>query len=393
MHIRRTNRNFIMSTKPVTLLVCLSPSVAPETITEQSFFSIVNVIAPVQNIKIIARDGQMKAFVEVPNTVAAQCVIDKLHCKLLNVGKVKVFVSNKNHINYTQTLQQLLCVASEVSDGSFSGLRPSITNAPVFAGKYGTTNKKSEQKNSQKFNTPVHSKSQLKKIESKETYDVGSSNVSPLIDSGAKGMVRDTRCISHVLNLGSEHNSNWAIKVTHIDPECLVAKKVTKIFRRFGKVRNMEFDAQDSSWTIEYAIEKEARKAALAAHNNKLFGYKLTIVPEFLLFTLDELISNSFGESSDECMRNSKDKLPYNSDASTHTLRIDSSMRRISLAELCTYVAGIHVPVKIAEAFDFINNRNFFFVDFVSYDEAHNVFNAINASNNPKLGLTVNFMC
>ena len=52
----------------------------------------------------------------------------------------------------------------------------------------------------------------------------------------------------------------------------------------------------------------------------------------------------------------------------------------MTLAELCSYVADIHVPVKIAEAFDFVSNKNFYFVDFGSLDQALDVLDIVNSA-------------
>ena len=148
----------------------------------------------------------------------------------------------------------------------------------------------------------------MKKIESKETYDAGGEDLLPLVEFTAKKMLRDTRSISKPLHSnGEEHNLkpdtklNWVVSITHNDPEFLCTKKVTKVFRRFGKLRGLTFDESTRAWTVEYAIEKEARKAALAAYNNKLFGFKLTFIPEYLLCTLEELIDDSIGGYSDTC--------------------------------------------------------------------------------------------
>lgn len=100
--------------KKVSLLVCLSPSVSSDQITELNFYHIINPIIPVINLKLISKEGQMKAFVQVENESAANTVLNKLHCKLLNVGKVKVFISNKRYINYDKLLQEILMSSNNI---------------------------------------------------------------------------------------------------------------------------------------------------------------------------------------------------------------------------------------------------------------------------------------
>lgn len=388
--------------KPVTLLVCLSPSVQPESVTELSFYTIVNPIAPVRNIKMIAREGQMKAFVEVTSIAGAELIIEKLHCKLLNIGKIKVFVSNKNHINYDQPLHKLIGHESAVSlDGCLRSRDYSHGEIPGFKSGLITSHKKFAQNHRRESDVSAEQKDHLKKIESKETYDVSyTEGVEPL-DIDARVMLRDTRRVADLKGiqignsrLNSADKSKGVIRVTHNEIESLAGKKISKIFRRFGKIKNLSFNHDGAFWIVEYFVDKEARKAEAAMHNNKLFGYRSVDSPVNTLHKLEDLISQSFEQPSFQDVNNLESQLQnsFNFDEkSAVALRVDTISSDLSLTQVCKFIAGIHMPVKIVQAYDLNKQRHFFFVDFANEHDAFEVFSAINSTGRRQFGLVAEY--
>jgi len=108
----------------VNLLVCLSPSSDRNSIDESSFYDIVNPFAPVINIKIVSRDDQIKAFVEVKNQYYAYNAISNLHGTILNVGKLNVYISNKQFISYFNPLDGVL--------GSLKNVKKDVPNTNII---------------------------------------------------------------------------------------------------------------------------------------------------------------------------------------------------------------------------------------------------------------------
>ena len=94
--------------KPVSILVCLSPSVNCQSITPLAFYNIVNPISSVLNIRMVSIEGQIKAFVLLKTLKAAEDVISSINEKTCSLGRIKAFFSTKKIINYDKSLSQVL---------------------------------------------------------------------------------------------------------------------------------------------------------------------------------------------------------------------------------------------------------------------------------------------
>lgn len=110
----------------VNLLVCLGPSRAQSKINQAILYLIMRPVVRILNIKIITLENQIKAFNQVENQTSADLAISKLNNKLLNMGKVRVFVSNKTNITYAQSLEQIL--AESGNSLTQKNEKPSLSN-------------------------------------------------------------------------------------------------------------------------------------------------------------------------------------------------------------------------------------------------------------------------
>ena len=91
-----------------TLLCSVNPSVPPANIDEYTFYKIFSKYAPVKNIKVFIKSGQVKSFIQVENDDAVDTVIEHLHQKHLDIGKLKVFPSHKKFIAFDKSIKDII---------------------------------------------------------------------------------------------------------------------------------------------------------------------------------------------------------------------------------------------------------------------------------------------
>ena len=371
--------------KPVSLLVCLSPSVPNMSINELSFYSMVNPIGKVTNLKIFGRDDQLKAFVEVENQKIAKMVLEKLHGKLLNIGKVKVFTSDKDKIVYKRTLNEVL--------SSCNGLLNLHTdNAPY---KFKTTLESLKSGNnhmSQNFN-PFELKSRplaFNNLAQKSPPEVlRAKHVSPTDLDKAKNLLHRNSLKVTDIPTYNDHNvveekslvmnqdqGLSSIKVTHDDVDKLTEKNVRKVFRRFGRIFDLRFNSYEGFWEICYKSEKDVQKALKAIRKNKIFGFKLY-----------EASENAGKEEEQEmvipgsCKRHENNyphigKIKGENKASitlSKTIKLIVRDNKHTIAEICRLIASVHVPIWVAETVDMNEKQKCFLAEFSYCYEAAEV--------------------
>ena len=96
--------------KYVATLVCLNPppTAQPLSVSEYTFYKAINTIAAVKNVKLISRTAPYKALVQLETKEAAELVISQLHNSKTDIGRFKVFASNKTYISLEKTLKQVI---------------------------------------------------------------------------------------------------------------------------------------------------------------------------------------------------------------------------------------------------------------------------------------------
>lgn len=389
--LNNNKQSILIMLKPVTLLVCLSPSISAKLINELSFYHIINPIAPVSNLKIITKEGQIKAFVQVENQDSADKVIDKLHGKLLNVGKVKIFITHKKYINYNATLQKVLAPCSNISQECFMKTKMDCID------KIKNFNIDAFNINQRPITDKKNGVNSLKKIPINETHDVVNENSRFQIDdtntvnfNSVSYKAEVENCLSNMgcsykVNCGIGQNnaneSRWVITVTHNDIQALDEKQISRVFKQFGRVLNLQFNYQAVSWSVQYESENDAKEAVYAIQKKKLFGYQLCFPP-------DELFKYSTSKRAHKCCRTSTKSFNHTNNKYMakmnqqnyifNILRVDLYKNRMNIQDLCKIIARIQVPIKIVQAVDLKFNHYFFLVEFKYCFEAAEVFTFLN---------------
>lgn len=364
--------------KPVTLLVCLSPSVPQEKINELSFFNIVNVFVEVKNVRIVTLEGQMKAFVQVADRTSADFVIGKLHGRLMNIGKVKVFESNKRCVIFPRSLAEIFSLC-EAQDSEFNftekdKIRGTLQNTDTeinllhFQFDFGNGDAKAFKAPKNSIPIDLLFNNTLEKLDQK---------IQGLTDSKLEPEAREAE--GKIQEFVTDEGV-YEVMITHNDVALLREKKILRIFRRFGRITNYIFEHSTATWILRYRFEREIDNAANKIDENKLYGYKLigmkkhdfgnACVSQPLLDGPKVQSESEYSCSNDNHI---KEGLLH---PSLQFYLIDND---ITIRELCKLIVKIHTPVQIAQCYNVRLKKPVFIAYFMYISEAAEVLVAFNA--------------
>lgn len=354
----------------VTLLVCLSPSVAPQLITEASFFGLVNPITQVSNLKMVSTEGQLKAFVQVHNDVAAASVIDALHNSTHALGKLKVYVSHKKFVNYEKRLTEILGLACTSANGSSS---------------FETQKKVAENGDSASTSCNIRLNSTMGAIKPNEhSYiferDFGLFAASNEFNANQKLTSKNNGKAQILKKLNTEkyqtqsHTVCYNISLTHSNPLRLKSKIISEVFGQFGKIVKKTYDSERLVWTLTF--DSEVSVNAATAHMRNCDGDHYTLVettsgtqqtPDLRRAhttqiahddekyvnlpsqrnTLNSSVKQSSNALSPECNR--------------RRLHIFDTSQKATAEVVCRLVASVAIPIEVLEACD-VHAQQFFYI-------------------------------
>ena len=380
--------------KSYNLLVCLSPAIATETLGEHSFYSIINPIAPVLNLKLISREGQFKAFVEVENKLKADLIISKLHDQILNIGKIKVFVSHKQNICYDRTLDELLF--------NFGGRNQvnGLKNKSEFlslslpsresANGYTDLIKMLESNNQCRGLNDAKRENRNSDFDDLPTGVPDSKNLDFRNDVLNEGLVMErTTPVTSKIDLNhsgiSQVNlTSGNIKVTHDNITTQTHNKVIRIFRRFGRVYELNLNADKLFWEVQYRSEKNAIKALKAMHNDRLFGYRHykanEHAPGHQLINKEPKLNTINKETRNQSSYNSNiNNTDIGKQLTSLTIITYKNVR--TLEDVCKIVSAIHVPFRLMEAIDPKNDKQVYVAEFEYCYQAAEVLVSLSINN------------
>lgn len=309
----------------VNLLVCLSHKQPIIQSPELTLHKIISPVSPLSNIKVIGTGEVLKAFVEVANTMAAERVIEQLSGRTLAIGKIKIVMSKYRDIAYSTyvPMQTFKCSA--------------IQNTQTH-----TTNSDNSQEQIDKFANPGAS-SQINFFKGK---------VPNVLEDSSPN---DTAIVT-----------NNTIKITHTDMESLKGGRVLRIFRRFGRIVNLNFDYDQTFWLIEYRSDKEVIKITNAILNDTLYGYQL--------FGENGQNKTSGSLPTTNQLSASDDK--FEDDSTTH-LQIFFARDFVSIEEASLLMARTHIPNFVYQCIEPDTGKPYFVAQFKKSEQVADVIKAL----------------
>ena len=338
---------------PVTLLVSLTPSIPRKRINELSFYDLVHPVANIRNIKLIRSAKVPKAFVQVANARMADLVIEKLHDQRACMGRVKVFISNKEHVHYSCSLEETLARCASSSQ-SHTGRADDehFTRESKLKYRSPTNSKDALVNNNGQGAETIH---KCKNIDDLFNKSVVADKNAGEKDSSSR--LRNASLIDDLLaesrpnltgtpNVVELYDSITKIQITHADLYALDIIRVRKVFGKFGKILNLAFDYDQVFWSIEYSLSNEVRTAIQEMREDRLYGYKLHESLESVYEGSMSDASCSFTEEQIKQMYHEAQNLTLSS------IRVSFNEDMLSFGHICKLVSRVHEPVQISRGFD-----------------------------------------
>ena len=262
--------------KLFTILCCINPTGSLDEIDEFTFYQMIHPITPVINVKIFDRGSQVKAFVQVEDEEVAEKVINDLHGKQMNIGKIKVFVSHKKFIAFDKPLPQILAQANRssmehVNIDQPTVHKPTLTGNPYLSNSVtGFKNKTQSYSSWKMYQKPVQAVNYSDKVlyskQSQLDYDT-----TPSIYV-TKKLVHNTQPVLQIQHtdpadpLYGSSEDHEPVQIRHVKVSNLNLKIVTKkmlfnLFGCFGNVPRLLIQSDLGHAIIEYQTEAQARTA------------------------------------------------------------------------------------------------------------------------------------
>lgn len=369
--------------KAVNLLVCLNPLPHENQMSELDFFTLVNPIAPVINLKLISKEGQLKAFVQVQNEQFAHMVIEQLHRQSVKWGRVKVFYSHLKCVYYSQSIGELMTSAVNKSDNEYRKTNLRIQNEKVKEDCGKSLNQDLAQPPLNKFKyRDTNTQNKAPRLLSFSGSEERAEPDAMMTNSALEMSERD-RALKFTIFTGRDaaeltHSDLPSVaKVQHNDPSALKQNKIIRMFRRFGRITDIAFDYERAFWAIEYRSDREVAKVINAIENEKLYGYQLFgESPQQPKIQNTESVNNAVSVFKPT---NSDSNRPAKSFASRVCAFLKNGSARIE--SLCVYVSRVCVPTGIEQCIDPRSGKPCFLIEFEFAFQAAEVLSVLSQHN------------
>ena len=353
-------------TKPVNLLVCLNPLPQENQISELDFFVLVNPIAPVTNLKLISREGQLKALVQVQDEQFAQMVIGQLHRRSVKWGRVKVFYSHLKCVYYNQSIGEIMMSVGSKAENEYRKKTIRIQNSKVQEESGRSSSQELAQPPLNKFKyKDINARDQVPRSllfsESEQQQEPHGSKVNSVLEVSENSRAFKLTIFTGKAAVELTHsNLPNVVKVRHDDPEALKQNKIIRMFRRFGRISDIAFDPERVFWAIEYRSDREVSKVVNAINSEKLYGYKLLgdYPPQQEL--PDAKSINHVAQVSK--LTNSGSNRPMRASASRVCAFFANESIRIE--KLCVFISQVCIPTGIEQCIDPKSGKFCFLVEF-----------------------------
>lgn len=382
--------------KFISVLICLTPKPNSSPITEYTFYQLVNPISPVKNIKLINKTVPYKAFVQLESNEAADLVIDKLHSKTLNVGRLRVFISNKTYIALEKTLKQIIEEAQQFENTNTIEKRNNLRNSEHhysnnilkdqnlqnishhnrvqsdghmctsscgFNGCLACTPKPTVQQISKNNIFPLSNLLRINKANNSKTK----TNCSEIITRGIKKLTADQTSIY--------------VKTAQLDAS--IASRLVEVANRYGDILSAEFETTKKILFIDFKSKFDAENMIKNLHNSYYAGNKLIVA---LCESLSNILDASFDDNTYENSQLPVHNLPIVSSKESKPKQIIWSLELVQpptelvVEDFARIIGKMEMPKTVSEAVNRYSGDRVFVAEFDDRDKAMGVINGLKIS-------------
>lgn len=380
--------------RQVNLLVCVNASVNPESIDEMDLYAVLSSVVQPADVKIISRESMVKAFVRV-NEDEVETLMDAFHGRLLKFGRMKMFLSHKQYISYDKPPKDMI---AGHADSQCGGIAHAEVNNQADKGFINKNVKPNT--NSGCGCGGINKKENCTLIESvlyKKNKNIDRDELPSLLVRGPSGDIEQSS-LEHrasancdIDNSGSLLQSQpvpFEVGVTHENVKFLEKGKISKIFRKIGRVIYITEDLGGYR-VVGYRSENEVLRAINAIKNGQFFGYKLHGTNSHFINRHDENSSPVFNHRAQEplVMLNT---VSSSNNTGPVTLRLVAP-QGTSIENVCRLVSRIVMPLEIVEAMQPQTKQCFYLVSFRHCHQAAEAFARLSLLANENSSFDVTF--
>lgn len=375
--------------KCVNLLCCLNPIEEVNKITELTFYTLINHVVPVKNIKLICNYGQAKAFVQVENQLAADFVIREINGKSYGQGTIKIFLSNKRYVAFDQPLEKVL------EDAHCKEYKLEITNINVVSSSNrgdmcdNSSPNINEESYDSECNEDLHIFAQedfSQKIDPKRDISLKLNNKpraqleSNYLKINYQGKFSAdswaTKSSLNTLKLQTptEKNKLRIIQIDNVNLDKVSCQMILNVFSNFGNILKLWSIQALHKVFLEYESHKNARRAARATNNMKIFDLEMRlslsnewVTKLFIKHQSSEEIKFVKGTFKFYRYKDMAKKPIKNLSTKLHFTNVSSS---ITPESLCLMISEIHKPVRIVQGLFKYASKESFIIEFSSLTES-----------------------
>jgi len=360
--------------KYVTILCCINPSINTSDITEYTFYRILNSYAEIKNVKMISKDGQVKAFVQVSNHYLASKLIETVDNSVTNCGTLQMYLSHKKYISFDRTMKQIISDADGIVGFVIYKSKDLSTNVESPIDSYTAT----KNQNKDKF-TESHRAGDLPldKIKDRTTdqaiidpFNFNSKNFNnyqkdciDLVDESKSVRTKELKIFDSIRandQTSRSFTSNSIISLKVKNQKKLTLPVIVNIFSIFGEVKNIWFNSKNNCYKIEYEEIENMWDAIYHLNSLEIFGERVLLsVSQYNSISENESSSIKYckGSKVDSKLSNSKYSLKEYKPTTAYTLIVSSSVTKITIEMICLLFAAICYPRRISEMTNLKGNK------------------------------------
>lgn len=349
----------------------LSPANPNLTVDIPLFYSLFEGLIEVENIKIFNTGKFIQAFVEVRNEEDGREAIKSLHKKKLNIGRLKVYFSNKKNITFSTSLEDALKVDGQSESSQDRKNVPRWQKLNLNDMDRQVSRKEGQKKNqSFQMKEPV---SKPKSIAKYLTYHDLSKKAKFISKS-----TKDSDSCPGEGDLGIQFPKYYFLKVEHVNALKVNCDILYNLFSQFGDISELAIDTDRN-----YAALRLTSKEAQSNMQNNLNGVIFFGLPIFIIKVNDSKLFALTNEPNvqhkliKQYNSSSAKKQPYSSSTVTKCLIASNLSPETSPSHLHSLFTTFHDPVKIVKIKDKMN-RIMFLVEFSNEKKAIETISVMN---------------
>lgn len=327
----------------VNILMCIKPAVHLSIVDEQMLYQLVNRISPVLNMSLVAHHDIYRAFLQFKDETFSKKVCEVLNGKETDIGICESVEVCHTSVTYERSAIEFAClykratVSHEVRSRSSSSVGEQKPQNCLF--------EKIDKDNGFSIKIDEIGKNKYHENNNRSTMEGDLDKHSDII------LKKSCNDIATPV---------YSIVVTHPDAEYLNVKLIKRVFRRYGRIINLNYDSRRLSWTIQFGLETSVKKILRGIEGGKVFGY--TLVKDNV--SLPSKVIKSQEEDYDCIFENKITSKPINDSQACEARFLVFELKHANLEKIFKLASSIYTPISAVIGFDARSHRQYCYTEY-----------------------------